>query len=334
MDWKLKRTITDRVSIMVNRTDRKQLIVTKVLGINHLSSDDLRPSEIQALSLLPDCNRIVKHIFYSSSDPDIEHGTALFEHYPLGDLAQWKAREFDSKNHKPVLESFIWRFFVQMSQALAFIHNHIGPDREQRNCILNRDIKPKNILVVDNGNTYPSFKLHDFDCALVYRKSRAHRPSLCGTFQWQPPENPIINTTAAEVWALGACVHFLAVGKAPIQDMNHYAVARFNEKKAHPHSADEYTSPDCYYGARIPRRVTPINLSEEQQQQQGVGPLNYQYSDELNQWMMQCLNWNPDRRPATDQLVYGIRPVSEAILRRMGGAAALANLEVKFGADA
>lgn len=334
VDWKLKRAIANNVSVLVSRTDSKQLIVKKVLGINRRSNGDPQPIEIRALSALPDCNRIVRHIFYSPSDPDFEHGTALFEYYPLGDLAEWKARDFDRKNHKPVPESFIWRFFVQMSQALAFIHNHIGPDHDQRACLLNRDVKPKNILVVDNGKTYPSFKLHDFDCAVEYRKSRANRASRCGTFQWQPPENPIINTIAAEIWALGACVHFLAVGHAPIQDQREYTVARFNEKNAHPRSADEYSSPTRYYGARVPRQAIPINISKEEQRKQGVGPANPLYSNELNEWMMQCLSWDPKKRPTTDQLICSMRLVAENMLRRMGGKPALADLDAKFGADA
>jgi serine/threonine protein kinase len=39
---------------------------------------------------------------------------------------------------------------LQFSQALAFIQGNIDPDRDERGCMIHRDIKPKNILVVDH----------------------------------------------------------------------------------------------------------------------------------------------------------------------------------------
>jgi serine/threonine protein kinase len=58
-----------------------------------------------------------------------------------------------------------------MSQALALLQNKISPNREDCDILFYCDIKPNNILVVDIGTTYPSFKLHDFDIAKVYRKT-------------------------------------------------------------------------------------------------------------------------------------------------------------------
>jgi serine/threonine protein kinase len=151
--WKRKRFITAEVSLLVSRTNAKMLLVKKLLDLD--DEGDAPPPEIAALALLPDCTRVVKPILYSHADPDPEHGTALFQHYPLGDLQQWKSQEFDNKNWKPVPESFIWRCFLQISQALAFIQGQIGPDRDERGCMIHRDIKPKNILVVHSGTTYP-----------------------------------------------------------------------------------------------------------------------------------------------------------------------------------
>jgi hypothetical protein len=53
-----------------------------------------------------------------------------------------------------------------MSQTLAILQNQMAPNREEREIILQRNIKPKNILVVKNiSSTYPSFKLPGFGCA-------------------------------------------------------------------------------------------------------------------------------------------------------------------------
>ena len=48
---------------------------------------------------------------------------------------------------------------AQICAALAYLHGHD---------IAHRDIKPQNILVVNNGSTYPSFRLIDFGLATVY----------------------------------------------------------------------------------------------------------------------------------------------------------------------
>jgi serine/threonine protein kinase len=131
--------------------------------------------------------------------------------------------------------------------------------------MIHRDIKPKNILVVDNGSTSSSFKLHDFDCAMMWEKSQARLPARRGTFQWQPPQNPTqgINTRAADVWALGAYIHFLATGIPPIGDNDEFAAAvcRGNNNQ-HPDSVQVYGEEHRYDDARVPRRAMAINLSK------------------------------------------------------------------------
>lgn len=331
-DWKEKHKLAPGVSLMVNRLNSKQLIVKKVVRTTD-NAKGMLPFEVRALSLLPNCNRIVRPLTYLLMEPDNDHGTMIFPHYPLGDVAQWKARQFDARNNKPVPESYIWRCFVQMGQALAFLQNHIGPDQEERHCMLHRDIKPHNILVLDNGTTYPSFQLHDFGCALLYKTSKAAIPARYGTYRWQPPENPIINTRAAEIWALGACIHFLAVGRAPIQDLKEYRVRFEEEELVRPDSMEDYASTGRYCGSRIPREVTPINLSPEVQRERGIFPLNYQYSDDLADWMSLCLRHAPDERATVERLVGDMIIVAKDMLQSMGGLAALAHLQVSFDAD-
>ncbi|KAH6637438.1 serine/threonine protein kinase-like protein [Boeremia exigua] len=283
-DWKTFREFKDQVVLLKTRfADRggPQLIVKKVLEVHANSANDPRPFEIRALALLPRCNRVVHALTCVASD-EPNYGIALFEYYPLGDMAVWKNREFDLKNFKPVPESYIWRFFVQATQALAFLQNEIGHTKDRRP-MLHRDIKPKNILVVDIGTTYPSFKIHDFGCALLWHTSKQDVPSFCGTYEWQPPENPQINTMAAEVWALGACVHFLATGQKPIEDTEHSRAAFLERVGQDPENSEQdyYSSSDRYVTARIPRRALPINLDAQTQLSRGItnqGPPNPQYS--------------------------------------------------------
>ncbi|KAH7085420.1 kinase-like domain-containing protein [Paraphoma chrysanthemicola] len=342
-EWKQTTIYTPEVSLMSKISDRCSKVVKKVLAVTPNSADSPLPFELRALAMLPECNRIMRPIHYSASDPDPQHGTAIFEYSPLGDLAQWKDKNFDRKNFKPVPESIIWRFLLQMSQALAVMHNTLGPNRRGREILLHRDIKPKNILVTENGTTYPSFKLFDFDCAAVWTKEKASQTAIVGTFEWQPPENPKVNTKAADIWALGASVHYLATGLYPIDDKVAYEATRFAENNAHPQSAHQYTPVNRYYAARVPRKVTPTNLSRAEQRQQGIAPYtwvaggpdcyNHQYSDALNGWITQCLHTTPGRRPTAERLVERMSLDAKSMLKKMGGQAALTDLDVIFGPD-
>ena len=341
-DWTTVRTFDDKVSLLKARfTDRggAQLIVKKILKIEPNSANDPKPLEMRALALLPRCNRIV-HALTCVASEDPEFGIALFEYYPSGDLAVWKDCEFDRKNFKQVPESYIWRFFLQMAQALASIQGEIGPVSVGQHLILHRDIKPKNVLVVDIGTTYPSFKLHDFGCATVWRQGKQNQLSYCGTYDWQPPENPQINTTAAEIWALGACVHFLATGQKPIANTEANRAACLERATRQSGAVEErsserdyYSSSNRYCAAKVPRRVIPINLDAQTQLRRGIanrGFPNPQYSDELNDWMTRCLQFEPARRPTMEGLMSDMGAVAQGMLKRMGGAAALADMKVTF----
>jgi hypothetical protein len=134
---------------------------------------------------------------------------------------------------------------------------------------------------------------------------------------------------------------------APIEDCDAYAARRYRDNNnQHPASAEGYDHEVRYYNARVPRRAIPINLSKDQLHQrglglsteekraQGIGPEYHQYSDELNNWVMQCLRHTPSRRPTTERLVYGMNLEARGMLKKIGGKTALIDMDAKFGADA
>ncbi len=141
-----------------------------------------------------------------------------FDYYPGGDLYGVIFRYFKEWVCMP--ESFIWHCFLQLSEALAYIH--YGYDR-RRLCglpppcewqtIIHGDIKPENIFLgppTPDSHGYPSLVLGDFGLATI-----DERP-VAGTFKWQPPEIPM-TSTKADVWALGAVIHALAhEGRPPL----------------------------------------------------------------------------------------------------------------------
>jgi hypothetical protein len=146
---------------------------------------------------------------------------------------------------------------------------------------------------------------------------------------------------------VGACIQFLATGLPPIEDVDEYAAALYRDNNdRHLDLARLRGGNEGYYDAHVPRRVIPINLSNdelherglglstEEKRARGIGPENHQYSDELNDWMTQCLHHTPSKRPTTERLLNEIGIMAREMLRRMGGKAALVDLDPKFGVDA
>ena len=330
-EWRKTKEITNCVSVLTFKLNHKQLVVMKVMRIKQNQDNDPRPLEIRALSLLPDCNRILKPLHDERLPKNLMYGMAIFAHCPLGDLKEWKESQFDEKRMKAVPESFMWRFFIHIAQALTCIHNELNPRRPVP-AVIHRDIKPKNIMVVENGTTYPSFKLHDFGLAMTFDDGKTDRPAYCGTYEWQPPENPIINTRGADVWSLGACVHYLATGMAPLGDYDDFRRARRQEMGGDPPSARVYSSVERYYTARVPREVTTINVPFRDLSDFDEDRPARQYSDELNDWMKTCLRHAESQRPTAKVLLEGMLPEAKSILKKMGGASALVDLEIVIGA--
>ncbi|CAI6338540.1 unnamed protein product [Periconia digitata] len=227
-DWELKLKCNPNVEILARKTNPNELVVKKIMR-NDIG-ENTRPKEIQLLDILPDTNRILKpFIFLPSYPPNTGKSTAIFQYYPLGDLYSWQNDFFANDSNKPVPEPHILRMFVQMSEALAFVHGEIWQGRDQRSPIVHRDVKPHNILVVNNGSAFPSFRLIDFGLSHIWTDEKSQESSLSGTHAWQPPENPYINTFASDIWALGAVVQYMATRKSPAWDFLKFRAAHITE---------------------------------------------------------------------------------------------------------
>lgn len=144
----------------------------------------------------------------------------------------------------------------------------------------------------------------------------------------------------ADVWSLGACVHYLALGAAPVESVAQYTADTIKQGGGrHPAAVAEYSFPRHYYDARVPRTVTPINLSQQEQRARGLAPYNSRYrasynhiySDELNRWMEQTLDHSPKKRPPTSRLVYAMSLEAKGMLKMIAGQAGLVDMEINFG---
>ena len=107
--------------------------------------------------------------------------------------------------------------------ALAFIHGGYGTTGatfDDWRPIVHRGIKLENTLAMTNRTTYPSFKLGDFGISTKYNPDNTD--CSCDTCIWQPLAVPRISTPAADVWSLGAIIHFLVLGKPLVRDIEKY----------------------------------------------------------------------------------------------------------------
>jgi serine/threonine protein kinase len=101
-------------------------------------------------------------------------------------------------------------YIAEIVLALLFLHKH---------GVIYRDLKPENILIDTNGH----IKLADFGLSRQVRQhSQGDRDSLCGTFEYLPPEmlRDDKQTFAVDWWALGILAFLLHFGYLPYRHLN------------------------------------------------------------------------------------------------------------------
>lgn len=322
-------------------------VVKKVAVAEKGSAGHKPPLEVAFLNRMPDCNRIVKpfHASYNEYARGKHTWNLIFEAYELGDLRTWRNDSFvwvnDEHVAKIVPEAHLWRFLVQMTQALAVVHGQEGSTKKHRGTLLHLDIKPENVLVAHNGSVYPSFKLHDFDFAeVVYGREDRRAPAFRGTFIWHPPEGPDVRTSWADVWAVGAVLHWMAFGEKVVPPMKDDWLDDVSEswEKTVIKYQGKYASDRRLYDALGPRIVSPINLGSKSQiaemnseHRRFAEPLyRPKYSDRLNFWMMECLKFDKFERITVDRLMKEMVPEARAALMSLGGEKALTDFELVF----
>ncbi|MDX1421357.1 MAG: tetratricopeptide repeat protein, partial [Rubricoccaceae bacterium] len=103
--------------------------------------------------------------------------------------------------------------FEEVCAAVAYAHRHL---------VVHRDLKPSNILVGEGGGGAPRVKLLDFGVArLLETDAEATHPAarfLTPAFAAPEQRRGEPDTTAADVYALGAILYLLLTGTRPGRD--------------------------------------------------------------------------------------------------------------------
>ena len=122
-------------------------------------------------------------------------------------------RGSSTKRAGDMTEREIWKFLKDVSAGLAYLHAQTPP-------IIHQDIKPDNILVLQNGD----FVVTDFGISKQLRLSmrRSASSNSAGAVAYMGPErfNKNYQTIkASDIWSLGASAYELATGDLPFSGM-------------------------------------------------------------------------------------------------------------------
>ena len=164
-------------------------------------------------------------------------------------------------------ESFIWHCFVQIAEALDVVHN--GGSKG----VVHGDIKPDNIFLEAKlypQAPWPNLKLGDFGCAVAKEYGNGiHVPC------WQGPELPLLSRPG-DMWGLGAIIHWLGHGEPPV-----------------------LPPPAGFRGSRYDWELIPEARKPR--------ALPRQYSRMLNQYMLDCLEWDTRDRVSSRGLADNLK---------------------------
>ncbi|CAL8584532.1 hypothetical protein XPA_010123 [Xanthoria parietina] len=196
--------------------------------ISH-KSNKRKPLEAHILQdLLPTAHPHIVQMFGYTCTP--RKTILIYEYCSLGDLQDLLENYFARSASIP--EGFIWHVYLAIAKALAYMHTGYiaqssSPDPSIQGTddwtlqmynkpwtpILHRDLKPENIFFrPSTSSPYPTPLLADFGLAT----SQTPNPYQCfGTYTYQGPEIPT-QTTASDLWSLGATIHALVHGRPPM----------------------------------------------------------------------------------------------------------------------
>ncbi|QDS77972.1 hypothetical protein FKW77_001875 [Venturia effusa] len=245
--------------------------------------------------------RIVEFIGFVEWDLRSESVRMMLEYCSGGDLHRCVARYDRQEKHFKEFE--LWDITLSILSALTFLHDgRMINGRRVRDWkpIIHCDIKPGNILCCPRPDETVLCKLADFGLSSFEEPQPNSR--FFGTYDWQPPELPAILTPAADIWSVGAVLHYLVHREPPVDP--------------HPQSIKVNKHPDFQKDedrTKWARSVIPINIEDPTKRwTHWASSRRYKsirgkaweraFSDELNGFMMRMLATDAKDRPSAVEL--------------------------------
>jgi len=184
---------------LVRHKDLGLLIAKKVPIAQHqVKEKELAHQEVELLKRLDHPN-IVEYVDnFVLSDSSL---VIVMQYCDGGDMAQYITDV--AKKKAPFTEAQIMNWFVQILQALQYVHSLR---------ILHRDLKTSNIFLTRNARVC---KLGDFGIARILESTMDAAITVMGTPYYMSPEvcenKPY--TFKSDVWSLGCCLYEMCVLK-------------------------------------------------------------------------------------------------------------------------
>ncbi|KAL7991744.1 hypothetical protein Chor_016000 [Crotalus horridus] len=211
-DWRTAKVINNKV--YCGLTSQGQLIAVKQVALNACDQAGNKKEyqklqeEVEILKNLTHVN-IVGYLGTSLKDNIV---SIFMEFVPGGSISSIIHR------FGPLSEMVFCKYTKQIVQGVAYLHE---------NCVVHRDIKGNNVMLMPNG----TIKLIDFGCAkrlaCVSLTNTHSEPlkSVHGTPYWMAPE--VINESGygrkSDIWSIGCTVFEMATGKPPLAAMDKLA---------------------------------------------------------------------------------------------------------------
>ena len=185
-----------------------KILVIKQIPLCKKDKNNIEEAKNEATILKQlNCKYIVN--YYESFEED-DNYFIVMEYCEKGDLSSYLLNY--KKNKKKLTENEIWKFFIEISLGLSYIH---------QKKILHRDLKSKNIFLTKNFD----IKIGDLGIAKILQDT-SHAYTFIGTPFYLSPEiceeKPY--NEKSDVWALGCILYELITFKHPYNASNQAAL--------------------------------------------------------------------------------------------------------------